>query len=397
MNNRITWQFIENHRDDDVQHLALKGCLQTEIDFQFALQQIAGRQKIKNKLPLLYAQSKICYPGSLALEQCSSQETAHYKAKLVRGDLLFDLTAGFGIDAMAFACRIQQVVAVERQTDLCTILQHNAALLHLNNIKVVNADATSFLSSCESADTIYLDPARRNAQGKKVADLMLCDPNILNIKYLLLKKCRKRVILKLSPMLDLKATWRQLPAVSEIHIVAVRNECKEILFIIDNDKITDTQNNNPKIIAIDLAASQEMPFCYRWQEEISTPLQLGNGVAAYLYEPHAALMKAGAYKLLAMRYGLEMLHPHTHLYTSHSLIANFPGHCYQVKSVLPFHKNNLKNLHKTVPCANVAVRNFPLSAEALKKRFRIRDGGTTFLFGVTLHGEKRVLIWGERV
>ncbi|MDR1113306.1 MAG: class I SAM-dependent methyltransferase, partial [Bacteroidales bacterium] len=391
MNNCITWQFIENHRDDDVWRLALQGCPQHEVDFSFALQQIAGRQKIKDKLPLLYAHSKICYPTSLALEQCSSQETAHYKTKLAQGALLLDLTAGFGIDTMAFSSQIQQVIAVERQAELCVILQHNAAILQLNNIKVVNADATDFLASCEPADTIYLDPARRNAQGRKVADLTQCEPNILYIKELLLKKCRKRVIIKLSPMIDLKAVSRQLPEVSEIYVVAMYNECKEILFVINNYETPENQhiNNEPIITAIDLAMPQKMPFRYRWEEEASAPLQLSDNVEAYLYEPHAALMKAGAYKLLTVHYGIGALHQNTHLYTSSHLIVNFPGHCYQVKSVLPFNKNDLKNLHKTVPCANVAVRNFPLSAEALKKCLKIRDGGNIFLFGVTLQNEKR--------
>jgi hypothetical protein len=277
---------------------------------------------------------------------------------------------------------------------LCTILQHNAAILQLDNIKVFNADATNFLVSCEPADTIYLDPARRDAYGHKVAALTQCEPNILVLKQLLLEKCKKRVIIKLSPMLDLKAVARQLPEVSEIHIVAVHNECKEILLLIDNCQNTDNQifNTDPAITAIDLTTPHQKPFSFHWIEEATAPLQVSHEVATYLYEPHAALMKAGAYKLLAVHYGIKTLHQHTHLYTSDTLIPDFPGHCYKVISVLQFNKNTIKNLHKNIPYANIAVRNFPLSAEALKKQLKIRDGSNNFLFGVTLYDEKRRMI-----
>ena len=199
-------------------------------------------------------------------------------------------------------------------------------------------------------------------------------------------------------MLDLKAIVRQLPEVSEIHIVAVHNECKEILLLIDNKQNIDNQvlNKEPAIIAINLATSQLVPFSFRWTEEATAPLELSHEVATYLYEPHAALMKAGAYKLLAIRYGVKALHQHTHLYTSDTLITDFPGHCYKVISVFKFDKNTIKNLHKTIPYANIVVRNFPLSAEALKKQLKVRDGSENFLFGVTLHNEIRKVILCER-
>jgi 16S rRNA G966 N2-methylase RsmD len=394
-----TWQFIENHCNDDVQKLALQGCSQAEIDFSFALQQIAGRQKIKDKLPLLYAQPHIRYPATLALEQCSSQKTAQYKVALAQGACLLDITAGFGIDTMAFAQQIPQITAVERQADLCVILQHNAAILQLENIKVFNDDAANFLASCEPADTIYLDPARRNLLGQKMVELTQCDPNILTIKQVLLEKCRKRVIIKLSPMLDLKATLRQLPEVSEIHVVAVHNECKEILLLIDKQQNDDNQsiNKEPAITAIDLTAPHQKPFSFCWTEEASAPLQVSHEVATYLYEPHAALMKAGAYKLLAVRYGVKALHRHTHLYTSNTLIADFPGHCYKVQTVLPFNKRNVRELNRILLQANIVVRNFPMSAEKLRRKLKIGDGGNVFLFGATGQDEERILIWSVRM
>jgi hypothetical protein len=200
-------------------------------------------------------------------------------------------------------------------------------------------------------------------------------------------------------MLDLKVAARLLPEVSKIHIVAVHNECKEILLLIDDKQNIDNQNFNeePTITAIDLAEPHQKPFSFRWTEEAVTPLQLSHDVASYLYEPHAALMKAGAYKLLAMRYGVRALHQHTPLYTSDTLINDFSGHCYKIISVFQFNKNTIKDLHKTIPYANVAVHNFPLSANDLKKRLKIRDGSKNFLFGVTLHDEKRKLILCERI
>jgi len=398
MDANSTWQFIKKHCNDNVQDLALQGCTQPEIDFSFALRQIAGRQKAKNKLPLLYAQPYIYFPDTLALEQCSSQETAQYKATLAQGDQLIDLTAGFGIDTFAFAQQMQQVTAIEQQAKLCTILQHNATVLQLNNITVYHTDAVNFLSSCDPADTIYIDPARRNLLGQKMIGLTQCEPNILTIKHLLLRKSRNRIIIKLSPMLDIKAALRQFPEVSEIYVVAVYNECKEILLLIDQPQRKDIDiTKDPLITAIDIAKFYQEPFSFHLTEENNTSLQVSPNIDSYLYEPHAALMKAGPYKLLALHYGVKALHQHTHLYTSTGLIPNFPGHCYKVQKLLPFNKHTIKELQTTLLQANVIVRNFPMSAENLKKQLKISDGGDIFLFGVTGQHNQKWLIWCLRV
>lgn len=384
-----TLQYVREHAADDVRQLALRGCKNRDVDFPFALQQIEGRQKARLKLPELCANPDILFPPSLSMEQCSSSRTAQYKSTLVTGTSFCDVTGGFGIDTMAFAQKFAQCLYIEPRQELCDLLQHNAHALGLTNISILHGTLEELQAQVPAVDVILIDPSRRGTHGQRVVALEDCTPNIIACKRMLLDKARQ-VLVKLSPMLDLKRTLTQMPETEEVHVVAVDGECKEILLLLGHNAVAD-----PKIISVNLTDKGVQSFiCTATEEEKAIP-PLAKRMGEYLYEPNAAVMKAGAFKSVAVKYGLQKLHPHTHLYTNDTLVASFPGRVFRVNDVFPFHKQELRAHLKGIAQANVAVRNFPLSAEELKKHLKLHDGGELFLFGATTL-EGRMVIVGEK-
>ena len=411
MTDEATWQFIDAHIDTDVNKLALQKSKYKDIDFEFAIQQIHGRQKTRDKLPYLGNVPRFVFPPSLALEQCSSEITARYKRDLIndifcrdarpcafagddpnlpKGDArpivstVADLTGGFGIDTLSFAPSFQTCHYVEPQRHLCDIMEYNSHLLHLDHVQVHQTTMEDFLPEMEEVDVMYADPSRRDNHGSRVVGLEDCSPNILLYKDLLLRKCRL-LMLKLSPMLDLKRALAQLPETFEVHVVAVDGECKELLFLLEKDKSEDV-----KFVAANLKNDQCEQFCFTAKEETVALPTYAKEVKKYLYEPNAAILKAGAFKSLAVRYGLEKLHPHTHLYTADTQLETFPGRCFQVARVLSV-KDALQ-LKNEIPKANVSVRNFPLSADELRKKLKLADGGEVYLFGTTVEKDRKVVM-----
>jgi 16S rRNA G966 N2-methylase RsmD len=388
MFNEATRTFISQHAHEDVRRLALQGSHDPDVDLTVALQQIAGRQKAKDKFPRLFDVEHIIYPPSISIEQASSELTARYKAELLKGDSVIDLTAGFGIDSLAFAEKCRQVVAVELNEMLVHVLENNCKILHINNIEPIIENAVHYLTRDIAADTIYIDADRRDTHGRKMVDIAQCEPNVLELKDLILSKC-SRLIVKLSPMIELKNSLRQLPETTEIHIVAVKNECKEILLVLDTPPLT----THPKIVAINIdkdETCQRFEFSMEEEEQtsITTATQLGN----YLYEPNAALMKSGAYKLIGKRYGASPLHYHTHLYTSAAQLIEFPGRTFKIINSSSFAKKELKSLLQGISQAHVMIRNFPISADELRKKLKMQEGGELFLIGTTLFNEEKRLI-----
>ena len=385
-----TLAFIRDHAGDDVRQLALQAARYPLVDMRVAATQIEGRRLATSKLPSWAATEGVIFPVRLSMEQCSSEQTARYKASLVGGERLADLTGGFGIDCSYMSERFRETTYIERNEELCRIASHNFALLE-KNITVVNGNSEEILASLEPQDWIFVDPARRSASGGKVVALSDCEPNVCQLEDLLLQKA-KRVMVKCSPMLDISQALRELHSVSEVHVVSVGNECKELLFILGGD-----MGDEPRIHTINFRGESTQVFAYTNAEEINSCCTCTASVSHYLYEPNSSLMKAGCFRLPAARWGLLKLHRNTHLYTSDALIKEFPGRVFEVKNVDGFGKNELKRLSSELKKANIAVRNFPERPEALRKRLKLGDGGDTYLFATTLDDERRVIIQCEKV
>lgn len=384
---QATRDYIRNHQNDDVRALALKGCRNLDVDFPFALQQIQGRQKAKDKLPQLYANPDILFPPTVSMEQCSSEATARYKAGLVKGDSFADLTGGFGVDTMALAKVFDQGYYVEPSAELCALFGHNIHALGIRNIQIRQGTLEEVLPTLPEMDILYLDPSRRDGHGQRVVALTDCTPSVPMLKDALLAKARKGVLVKLSPMLDLKSALQQLPETKEIHVLAVHGECKEVLFLFNHNKAENIEYH-----AVNIQGDFVQDFQFGSREETEAKPELADHVSKYLLEPNAAVMKAGAFKCVAMRYGLLKLHAHSHLYTCDEQVPDFPGRVFTVEKVVPFGKKEVKRQLANIVKANVAVRNFPLTADALRKQLKLGDGGDVYLFGTTLRDGEKVLV-----
>lgn len=384
-------QFICEHRCDDVRALALQTKKYPDVDLPAAIIQIAGRQASADKIPLWHGIDEIQYPRHLSLEQCSSQATAEYKASLVGGETLADLTGGFGIDCAFLSAKFQRTVYVERQGELCQIATHNFPLLGLPTVDVHNEDGVAYLEKMERVTCIFVDPARRNQQGGKAVDISDCEPNVARLEGLLLTKA-ERVMIKLSPMLDLTMALKEMPHVQEAHVVAVNNECKELLLLLGSQPTTSIP-----IHCVNLNSKATQHFVFIREEEQEAPCAYTNQLDAYLYEPNAAVLKAGGFKSIASLYKVKKLHPNSHLYTAAQEVAGFPGRTFRVMGCCTFNKKEMKSALADVEKANITVRNFPASVAELRKRTKLQEGGDTYLFATTLYNESKVLIRCQKV
>lgn len=386
-----TKTFIQDHIHDDLPKLILKkGANIQNIDYSFAFQQIGARQKAKLKLPDWVSNYNLLFPVSLSIEQSSSQQTAQYKATLMDGEHLVDLSAGFGVDGLYLSPNFKQITLVETQEELCDILQHNASVLNLENFSVVNSSAEDFLNQLkpnpDQKITFYLDPDRRGKQGEKLIDIEDCEPNIVEIKDQLLK-IGKKVCIKLSPMIDLKQLINTITNIVEIHIVAVQNECKEIIAILDQTPTV----SEIKMIAVNLKNDHSDSFEFMLHEEQTSVPIIADHIENYLYEPNSAIMKSGCFKLIGNRYHLSKIALNSHLYTSDQYLSDFPGRIFKVDGVLGFQKEELKKYFKKGDPYNLSIRNFPMETELLKKQLRIKDGGDKYLFATTMN-QKHIII-----
>lgn len=382
-----TKQFIATHEKEDIFALKLKYKTESKVDINLSIRQITGKQKIKYKVPLFYQTEDILYPAQLSLEQSSSESTAKYKSNLCEGNRLIDLTGGFGVDCCFMSSRFKQVTYVEQQEELCDLAAHNFKALGKEHIKVVHSKTENYLAETEHVDWIFIDPARRSTEGKKVVLLSDCEPNVAILSALLLEKA-SHVMIKLSPMMDITAAIRELPATSEIHIISVENECKEVLLILDQ-----TAGVNIKIKTINFGINKEdQVFEFNIQDESLANISFSSMLGKYLYEPNAAIMKSGAFKLIGERFKLHKLHRNTHLYTSDELSVEFPGRIFEVKKQWGNSKKELKELVVKIPKANITTRNYPVSVDELRKKLKIKDGGDIYLFACTLNNEQKSII-----
>lgn len=384
-----TLDFIRLHRTDDVQALALHAARHPGIDFPFALKQIAGWQASRHKLPRWSATEGILYPVHLSMEQCSSETTAACKADVMgTGERAVDLTGGFGVDCSFLARKYRHVDYVERNPELCALARHNFPLLGCTNVEVHEAEAEDYLRTMEPADMVYLDPARRDSHGGRTVAIADCTPDVTRLLPLLLEKS-PAVCVKLSPMLDIAQALRDLPSVGQVFVISVQGECKELLLLLSR---VSGQSEHAVFHCLNLTPGTASRFSFTADEERSAECKLTSTLRAYLYEPGASLLKAGAFRLPAARYGMEKLHPNSHLYTSDTCQPDFPGRMFAVESVCGFSKQELKALTASAPQANLTVRNFPASVAELRKRLRLREGGDIYLFATTLADGRKVIV-----
>lgn len=385
-----TARFVAEHCREDVRRLALLAARYPRVDMPQALVQIAGWQAAAGKVPSLAAVDGVLYPPHLSMEQCSSEATARYKASLVGGERFADLTGGFGVDSAFLARRFSQADYVERQPLLCELARHNFPLWGLPQVEVHSAEAADYLQRMQPVDWLYLDPARRDHSGGKTVAIADCEPDVLQLEERLLQKA-PRVMLKFSPMLDVWQACTSLHHVAQVHIVAVGAECKELLLVLERD--ASLSPDEVSVCAVSLQADGSgSPLCFTRRSEQDSPCTYASLPATYLYEPHAALLKGGAFRTLSSIYKVDKLHPNSHLYTSDRWIPSFPGRVFRIESYAGFGKRELKALLADLRQANLTVRNFPASVADLRKRLRLADGGDTYLFATTLSQGEKALI-----
>lgn len=450
--NDKTREFVAMHRDEDVRELALKAKRVEGLDLSLALDQIAGWQIASKKLPQWASYEGIIYPPHISMEQCSSQFTAQYKSEiaqtllasaatvrarvsdsaesdnqttksepqlsdsaesvmqtaksafqlsdspesdtLVARSSMVDLTGGFGVDFSYLARGFSQATYVERQRHLCDLAEHNMAALGLDQARIVCGDGVEYLRQMGPVDFIYLDPARRDEHGSRTYAIEDCTPNVFELRDLLLAKSQYTLV-KLSPMLD----WRKAVAdfdgtVREVHIVATGNECKELLLVLGQQMHEEPSaprvfcvNDNQRIDYDSAAYTQGLRIGGKPLPEVKN----------YLYEPNASIMKAGCFDLVEERFGVTQVGPSSHLFVSATPVADFPGRGFAIEAIGGMNKKDIKRLLNGTKQANIAVRNFPLTAPQLRKKLKLADGGPVYLFGTTMQGCDHVLLRTSKI
>ena len=409
--NTATRDFIEKHLKDDVRQLALHK-FPDDVDKMLVLNQIEAQQLLSKKVPLWASNPDLLFPKHLSIEQCSSELTAKYKASIISGgDTFVDLTGGLGIDSYFLSEKFKTSYYIENQKELCDLAEHNFGVLG-RKITVVNSDAESFLSKNQNFDLIFIDPARRDVYNRKMVSLHDCSPAVIDLQDILLKNS-KNILIKASPMLDISLITNELRNISEIHIVSVKNECKEILIKIEpgfegeikyfcvnlqNSTVisTEAKRSGDPSEARAFTIGEKISFEFSESSENSANSEFAPTIKHYLYEPNASLMKSGAFKLISQRFGIEKLHVNSHLYTSDNLVVDFPGRIFEVVGFAPFNKKIKKELLNDITEASVAIRNFPLSANDLRKTLNLKESDKNFVFGTTLIGEKKVVILAKK-
>ena len=391
--NEATIRFVQEHREDDVRALALQARRDGDIDLPWALDQIQGWQTARRKLPSWAATGGIVYPPHLSMEQCSSEQTAIYKCGIVERlpqecrRTLIDLTGGFGVDFAFMARCCEGAIYVERQEHLCEAARHNFELLGLDHATVLHAEAEEFLNdtTCPHDSTlIYLDPARRDNHQARTYAITDCTPNVLELMDLLFKAAG-HILLKLSPMLDWHKAINDLgQRVAEVHIVSTGNECKELLILMAAE-----HTGEPVIHCV----NDDQRLTFTPSEKDITPNIATSDEASFLYEPNASIMKAGCFGLITHRYPVKALATDSHLFVSSEEIEDFPGRRFVVNAVTTMNKKELAHALAGITRANVAVRNFPMSAQQLRQRLHLADGGEYYIFGTTTAaGERRLYL-----
>lgn len=377
-------EFINNNIDTNIASLLLKGIDFPLVEAKEVVEQLEAKKRCKTKLSTWFSTDNIYYPNKLNIEQTSSETTAKHKASLLKGNTIIDLTGGFGVDCYYFAKNFKQVTHCEINEQLSKIVTYNYKQLQIENIKTIAQDGLTYLKNQETIfDWIYIDPSRRHDSKGKVFFLKDCLPNVPEHIDLLFNKANN-VLIKTSPLLDITIGINELEHVKTIHIVAVNNEVKELLWILEKNYA-----NPVTIETCNIKKEKNEVFNFLLDEEFSANSNYSFPLD-YLYEPNAAIMKSGAFHTIASKLSLNKLHTHSHLYTKDTLI-DFPGRAFKIEKVIPYNKKGLKK--EGIIKANITTRNFPERVEQIRKKHKIIDGGDVYLFFTTdLENNKMVII-----
>ena len=381
--------FIETHADSDIHQLLFQKDKYPDIPMMLVVNQIRSRKKLRNKLPEWFNANGIVFPPPLSVEQCSSEATAKFKASLVSGSKGLDLTGGAGIDAYYLSQQFDAFTYLEQQPELCELARHNFKVLGGKTIVVVNDSAEHFLqTSKEDYDFIFIDPARRKAD-KKIFQWADASPNLLELQDQLLNRS-KQILVKGSPLLDIKLSTSQLDFVSQVIVLAVEGEVKELLILQERGF-----SGQILVRGCNIVNNQNIEFKFNLDDENQEELIYGK-VGTYLYEPNATVMKSGGFGEVAKKFNLTKLHKHTHLYTSEIRLDKFPGRVFKVQAHLPFDKKQIKQACPDGK-ANISTRNFPLSVAQIRSKTGIKDGGEMYLFACTNYQDKKEVLVCEQL
>ena len=375
--------FISQNSGTSITKLALQKNPFPEVDWILILNQIEAKTKAKEKLPTWFLTENIIYPSKISVEQTSSEKTACYKASLISGESIIDLTGGFGVDDYYFSKRFQKVAHCEINTDLSSIVKHNFEQLEVKNCEFFADDSSNVLAeSTQKWNWIYIDPSRRNDAKGKVFMLKDCLPNVPELLDFYFEKTNS-ILIKTAPLLDISAGLSELKFVKNIHIIALENEVKELLFEIHNHysgeitiKTANILKDKVETFEFILGAESDFPSYHLPQK--------------YLYEPNSAIMKSGGFDEVSSSFKINKLHKHSHLYTSEELI-DFPGRAFEIEKVISYNKNDMK-IALLNQQANITTRNFPDTVENIRKKWKIKNGGNLYCFFTTDKNDNKIVL-----
>ena len=379
-------EFINKNLNSKASDLILKSTLYPEWDMKAIAQQLVGKQIAKKKLPTWFDNNEVLYPVRLSMEQCSSEETAKYKTTIINSGHGIDLTGGFGVDTFFLSKKSESLIYCERNEDLALLVTNNLKAFNQHNCKVYVGDGVEYLRNIKKIDWIFIDPSRRK-ECQRVFRLDDCEPNVIDLIELFFDKA-EHVLIKTAPLLDIRQTLSDLIAVKEVHVIAVNNDCKEVIYLLEKDF-----TGEPQIFCVNLKKEHKEEFRFTLSGEREA-LSLYSEPLEYIYEANVAIMKAGAFKSIASKHELYKLHKHSHLYTSQKLINDFPGRRFKIKEIVNPDKKSLTKLPKK---ANLSCRNYPHKVDVLKKKLKLSDGGNDYIFATTLIGEQFKLLVCEKI
>ncbi|NMH88068.1 THUMP-like domain-containing protein [Flavivirga algicola] len=381
-------KFINAHLNSDVATLLLKGILFPSVEAKTIIEQIEAKKRCEKKLPTWFHSKDIYYPNKLNIEQTSSEITAKHKANLINGASIIDLTGGFGVDCYFFSKVFKAVTHCEINNNLSNIVAHNYKQLGTDNILVKNIDGIDYLNASQKTyDWIYIDPSRRHNSKGKVFFLNDCLPNVPEHLDLLFKHS-KNILIKTSPLLDLSIGINELKFVKTIHVVAVNNEVKELLWSLQNGFEGDIS-----IVTVNIKKDTKTYFHFTLAKEKALKSKYHQPLT-YLYEPNSAILKAGAFHAISNKLNVYKLHKHTHLYTNDALI-DFPGRSFKIENIIPYNKKALKKIG--ISKANITIRNFPETVQQIRKKLNIKEGGDFYLFFTTNIDNNKMVIISTKV
>ena len=375
--------FINENIEKNIAKLALQKNPFPEVEWISILNQIEAKSKAKTKLPSWFTTKNIVYPSKISVEQTSSEKTASYKTSILSGENMIDLTGGFGVDDYYFAKKMKTVTHCEINSELSNIVKHNFEQLDVKNITCHSGDSLEILANLNTKwDWIYIDPSRRNDAKGKVFMLKDCLPNVPEHLDLLFQYSDS-ILIKTAPLLDISAGLSELKNVESIHIVAVENEVKELLWEIH-------KGYSGKINIKTVNISKERTDVFGFILDENTELPAYSLPRNYLYEPNSAIMKSGGFDEVGTFYKLNKLHKHSHLYTNSSIIA-FPGRIFEIENIIPYHKVEMKKFLEGTK-SNITIRNFPETVENIRKKWKIKEGGNQYCFFTTDENDNKIVL-----